>query len=188
MGGRALARGAPLSSSTPTCKCARSASSAARCRSALSAASADAARNASKPPRREVSRRPARWTVSVQTAFKKSRAWDTTSRVPGRATRKSSSQRTAWRSRWLVGCRGSGARVGGRARPWHPPPTLSPLPSHLVQQQDVGLGEEGLGEGDPHAPAAGEGRRRAERRGVVEPQAVEDLGGPRRRPRGVDGL
>ena len=51
----------------------------------------------------------------------------------------------------------------------------------LVEQQQVGLGEQHRRERDAHAPAAGEIRARALLRGVVEAEAGEDRGGARGR-------
>ena len=51
----------------------------------------------------------------------------------------------------------------------------------LVEQQQVGLGEQHRGERHAHAPAAGEIRAGALLRGRVEAEAGEDRGGARRR-------
>ena len=56
----------------------------------------------------------------------------------------------------------------------------------LVEQQEVGLGEQHGGERDPHAPAAGEGRARPLLRCLVEAEAGEDGGGARLGGMGVD--
>ena len=56
----------------------------------------------------------------------------------------------------------------------------------LVEQQQVGLGEQHRGERDAHAPAAGELRGRALLRARVEAEAGEDGGGARRRGMRVD--
>ena len=56
----------------------------------------------------------------------------------------------------------------------------------LVEQQQVGLGEQGGGERHPHAPAAGEFRHRAREIGVEKPRPAEDFGRARRRAVGVD--
>ena len=56
----------------------------------------------------------------------------------------------------------------------------------LVEQQQVGLGEQGRGQRHAHAPAAGELRHRPGQVGVGEAEAAQDFGGARRRPVGVD--
>ena len=58
----------------------------------------------------------------------------------------------------------------------------------LVEQQQIGLGEQGGGERDAHAPAAGEFRHGPGKvlRGEAEP--VQDFRRPRRRPVGIDGV
>jgi hypothetical protein len=56
----------------------------------------------------------------------------------------------------------------------------------LVQQQQLGLGEQAGGQRHPHAPAAGELRHRAGQVGLAEAEAGEDLGGAGGRPVGVD--
>ena len=52
----------------------------------------------------------------------------------------------------------------------------------LVEQQQVGLGEQRRGQGHAHAPAAGELGHGAGEVFVGEAQAAQDLGGARRRP------
>ena len=56
----------------------------------------------------------------------------------------------------------------------------------LVEQQQVGLGEQGGGERHPHAPAAGEFGARALLFGMRKAQARKDFGGARRRRMGAD--
>ena len=56
----------------------------------------------------------------------------------------------------------------------------------LVEQQDVGLGEQHGGERHPHPPAAGEFGERPVLRRLVEAEAAEDPRGARRRSMGVD--
>jgi len=56
----------------------------------------------------------------------------------------------------------------------------------LVEQQQVRLAEELGGQRHAHAPAAGEGLERALLRLVVETEAGEDAGGPRRRRMRLD--
>ena len=51
----------------------------------------------------------------------------------------------------------------------------------LVEQEQIGLGEQRRGERDAHAPAAGEFRQRALLLGVGEAEAGEDRGGARGR-------
>ena len=56
----------------------------------------------------------------------------------------------------------------------------------LVEQQQIGLGEQHRGERHAHAPAAGEFRASAALLGMGETQAGEDFGGARRRRMGPD--
>ena len=56
----------------------------------------------------------------------------------------------------------------------------------LVEEQQVGLGEQHRRQGDAHAPAAGEFRQRPSLRRGVEAQPVQDGGGPGGRRMGVD--
>ena len=56
----------------------------------------------------------------------------------------------------------------------------------LVEQQNVGRGEQHRRERDAHAPAAGELRQGTILRGFVEAEAGEDARRPRRRGMGVD--
>ncbi len=56
----------------------------------------------------------------------------------------------------------------------------------FVEQQKVGFGEQGRGQGHPHAPAAGELGHGPGQVGGRKAQARQDFGGPRRRPVGVD--
>ena len=58
----------------------------------------------------------------------------------------------------------------------------------LVEQQQIGFGEQRGGQRHPHAPAAGELRHRAVEIGVGEAKAGEDFGSARRRTVGVDGV
>ena len=57
----------------------------------------------------------------------------------------------------------------------------------LIEQQKIGVGEQRGGEGDPHAPAAGEFLHRALLCGFVEAEAGKDGGGARRGGLGADG-
>ena len=56
----------------------------------------------------------------------------------------------------------------------------------LVQQQEIGGGEQGCGEGHPHAPAAGKFLTRPRLVGGRKSQAAEDRSRPGRRRMGVD--
>ena len=56
----------------------------------------------------------------------------------------------------------------------------------LVEQQQVGRGEQRGGQRHPHPPAAGKLGHRAAEVGVGEPQAGQDFGRAARRPVGVD--
>jgi hypothetical protein len=56
----------------------------------------------------------------------------------------------------------------------------------LVEQQQVGLREQGRRQRHPHAPAAGEFPHRALQVGGGEAKPAQDFGRPRRRPIGVD--
>ena len=58
----------------------------------------------------------------------------------------------------------------------------------LVEQQQVGLGEQQRGKRHAHAPTAGERVERAVLRLFVEAEAGENARGPRRRAMGVDGV
>ena len=51
----------------------------------------------------------------------------------------------------------------------------------LVEDQEVGIAEQRAGQRHAHAPAAGELAAGPRLRGVVEAQAMQDRGGPRRR-------
>ncbi len=56
----------------------------------------------------------------------------------------------------------------------------------LVEQQQVGFGEQHCGERHPHTPAAGIFGERPALRRLVEAETFQDTGRPRRRGMGVD--
>ena len=56
----------------------------------------------------------------------------------------------------------------------------------LVEQQQIGLGEQSRGQRHAHAPAAGELRHRPLEIGVGKAEPAQDFGGARRRAVGVD--
>ena len=58
----------------------------------------------------------------------------------------------------------------------------------LVEQEQIGLGEQSRGQRHAHAPAAGEFRHRPLEIGVGESEPAQDFGGARRRAVGVDGV
>ena len=140
--------------------CARSAAMRSAARFCCSARSVRMRTNSSKPPGVSAILPRSRKAMACTARSSRPRSCETTRAAPG----KRASQRFQPERRFQV-------EVVGR----------------LVEQQQIGVGEQRGGEGDAHAPAAGEFFDRPLLRGLVEAEAGEDGGGARRARVGADG-